>query len=189
MEDHFWRITIRSNIHRPKWRHVCTLRGTSLRIQTHLKTEAKQAFELRVALKKTASPAATAWSCPREQPRPDPLQGPAPSHDLQTQAAPAFPKTSPPHCCPGLCQQLSPPHCQPVGIKFHPLRSLSRQITWPIWFLGKVYPSMFNFISLEHWNKGQTHHEPQGSAGARAVPDSMPCPPSVPPAFLWSAKM
>ena len=57
----------------------------------------------------------------------------------------------------------------------------ARQITWHICFLGKVNPSMFHFTSSEHWNKGQTHHEPQGSTGARAVPDSTPCPPSAPP--------
>lgn len=75
----------------------------------------------------------------------------------------------------------SSPHCQPLGTKFYFLRPHARQITWHICFLGKVNPSMFHFTSSEHWNKGQTHHEPQGSTGARAVPDSTPCPPSAPP--------
>lgn len=75
----------------------------------------------------------------------------------------------------------TPPHCQPLGTKFYFLRHHAREITWHICFLGKVNPSMFHFTSLEHWNKGQTHHEPQGTTGARAVPDSMPCPPSAPP--------
>lgn len=80
-----------------------------------------------------------------------------------------------------LSAALTSRHCQPAGTKFYLLSPLGRQITWHICFLGKVYPSMFNFTSLEHSNKGQTHHEPQGSTGARAVPDSMPCPPSAPP--------
>ena len=75
----------------------------------------------------------------------------------------------------------SPPHCQPRGTKFYFLRPHARQIAWHICFLGKVNPSMFHFTSLEHWNKGQTHQEPQRSTGARAVPDSTPCPPSAPP--------
>lgn len=98
-------------------------------------------------------------------------------------------KALPPRSCPGLCQQPSPPHCQPVGTIFYLLSLLGRQITWHICFLGKVNPSMLHFTSLEHWNKDQTHHRPQESPGARAVPDSMPCPPSAPPGLPWNTKI